>query len=536
MIEHIIRKILKEQEEHTINVHYTGEEFWGNQGAGVLPIAKSTGRILVSHRAPYDVQEPDTWGVFGGAIDSGEDPKEAAKREMQEELGYHGSVQLIPAYVFTSQSGEFKYYNFIGLVDEEFEAELDWETQDTRWVTYDEMLSIRPMHFGLKALIQNSESLIQKYTVNDLYEGIVKNILNEMLLCELLKMKGMWDEDGDMYINKGKYVFKVDSESNMDDYVDMFDFLNIGHIGIEKLSELTSNRDLVSTFLVPSNILIVMKTDDDTVSYNTDAGFTDNPGTSVQFKKFFDFLKKNEGIEYLDVKDQIENLSTQEYEDYGRIFYIDNLFEELLSNTLYHGTTTKFIESILRTGINADPNVSTFESVKHSKYSFFTPLKNVAMYYANRSASEHGEIPIILQIDKKGFDKSKIIIDYDLYAQYIQDDSIPEYQKNISDYHKFFRHYTNKKRELNRPEKFDRFGYGGRLYPKHIKKIWYNRDNEQNEFKWGEIEINNKEELTDWFNNLEFQRDNDNMEMSIKNYSFELYDYREEYEEEEEYD
>ena len=136
------------------------EGFWGTAGAGVLIICVKTKRALIGLRSAY-VKEPGTWNLFGGAIDAGEDPGEAARREAEEELGYQGSMRLVPAYVFSS--GSFKYYNFIGLVAEEFEPQLNWETDKVKWVTYQELLKIRGMHFGLKGLLNNSSDIIQKY-------------------------------------------------------------------------------------------------------------------------------------------------------------------------------------------------------------------------------------------------------------------------------------------------------------------------------------------------------------------------------------
>jgi hypothetical protein len=43
------------------------EKFWGNLGAGILPISR-TGRILIAYRS-LDVNEPHTWGIFGGKLD-----------------------------------------------------------------------------------------------------------------------------------------------------------------------------------------------------------------------------------------------------------------------------------------------------------------------------------------------------------------------------------------------------------------------------------------------------------------------------------
>ena len=145
-----------------------GGRFWGNQGAGVLPICKKTGKILVAMRSDF-VNEPNTWGTFGGKIDQPapgekkETPEEAAKRELQEESGHKGHFELIPAFVYKSPDKTFQYHNFIGLVDDEFKPKTDWETAYAEWMTFQELIELKDKHFGLESLLDNSFELIKKY-------------------------------------------------------------------------------------------------------------------------------------------------------------------------------------------------------------------------------------------------------------------------------------------------------------------------------------------------------------------------------------
>lgn len=127
------------------------KEFWGEFGAGVLPKARSTGRFMIGLRS-QDVLEPGTWGVFGGRVEEGENPRVAAEREFREETGYTGKIELVPSYVYTS--GGFVYQNYIGLVDEEFVPTLNWESNDYRWISPDELKKLRRKHFGLRMLLK----------------------------------------------------------------------------------------------------------------------------------------------------------------------------------------------------------------------------------------------------------------------------------------------------------------------------------------------------------------------------------------------
>ena len=80
--------------DHGLALEETG--FWGRQAAGCLFLAKNTGRILIAHRS-WAVLEPGTWGGFGGAIDEGEDPAEAARREALEISFSWSSASSIPS-------------------------------------------------------------------------------------------------------------------------------------------------------------------------------------------------------------------------------------------------------------------------------------------------------------------------------------------------------------------------------------------------------------------------------------------------------
>ena len=111
-------------------------EFWGDQGAGVYIVAQDTGRVLLTYRSAH-VNEPHTWGIPGGAIDEGESPARASRREVREELGYDGDMDLFPLPTFSK--GTFVYHNHLGVVDKEFEPVLDWENEDADWFYLDEL-------------------------------------------------------------------------------------------------------------------------------------------------------------------------------------------------------------------------------------------------------------------------------------------------------------------------------------------------------------------------------------------------------------
>lgn len=155
----LFRPLLESQDvndaDHGEALEQTG--FWGRAGAGCLFMARSTGRFLVNHRS-HHVEQPGTWGTWGGAIDRSEDPVAAVKREAYEETGYHGAVEIEPLYVFVK--GTFRYSNFLLVVDDEFKPDIpeehQWETQGWRWCDYGQWPS--PLHFGLVSLLDDTKS------------------------------------------------------------------------------------------------------------------------------------------------------------------------------------------------------------------------------------------------------------------------------------------------------------------------------------------------------------------------------------------
>jgi len=150
-------------------------EYWGKAGAGIIPLAKSTKRFLIPLRSGH-VLEPHTYGTIGGKLDSLydedmdyddwdepqlEDPETAALREFEEETGQSSRKikTLIPLLVFEDESVGFQYFNFLGVVNDEFDAISNWETDHWEWVTFEELLELDPLHFGLEAVLADEHSL-----------------------------------------------------------------------------------------------------------------------------------------------------------------------------------------------------------------------------------------------------------------------------------------------------------------------------------------------------------------------------------------
>ena len=151
--------------KHIINLdEYFESKYWGTIAAGIVPFCTKTKRFLVGLRSSQ-VREPGTYGSFGGKLDIDEgideEIKEAAIRELIEETEYRGEIHLIDGYVF--RDGDFEYHNFWGLVDEEFTPELNWENDNYKWVTLEQLQKMPKKHFGLKKFMEKSIHLLYEY-------------------------------------------------------------------------------------------------------------------------------------------------------------------------------------------------------------------------------------------------------------------------------------------------------------------------------------------------------------------------------------
>ena len=142
----------------------SGQPFWGNFTVGCLIISKNDKKILVMHRSKY-VNESLQYGTISGKIDNEKEMnlQSEVKREIKEETGYSGNIKLIKAFIFKTKG--FEFHNFIGIIENPFKPIYNWESDGHKWLTLEELMKLNNKHFGLKKLLNDSNSLeiIKKY-------------------------------------------------------------------------------------------------------------------------------------------------------------------------------------------------------------------------------------------------------------------------------------------------------------------------------------------------------------------------------------
>lgn len=129
---------------------------FGRRGAGILVLARDTGRFLAMKRSDH-VQHGRTWALTGGLLEGDEDPVVGAAREFREETDFKAqNFDLIPLVEF--HSGNFTYSNFLAVVDHEFQPDIDHENEGFEWVkSLDDWPE--PVHFGIKYIKQDAETM-----------------------------------------------------------------------------------------------------------------------------------------------------------------------------------------------------------------------------------------------------------------------------------------------------------------------------------------------------------------------------------------
>ncbi len=122
------------------------KEFAEQQAAGIVLYAEDTGRYGLQQRSD-SINDGGLWAAWGGGRKPGESLEQCAKRELAEEGGYTGPIEL-------KRIGEnAKYVTFIGTVPKEFEPRPDNEWQDYCWVELGHWP--QPLHPGVAAALQN---------------------------------------------------------------------------------------------------------------------------------------------------------------------------------------------------------------------------------------------------------------------------------------------------------------------------------------------------------------------------------------------
>lgn len=167
--------------------------------AGCIIVAEDTGRWCLQQRSDT-VSDPGVWSTWGGGVEPGETLEQAVRRELAEEGGYTGPIELEHLHQTP------KYATFIARVPKEFEPKINHECKDWCWVEADQLPN--PLHPGLTEALSklNEEHSHQSYKeiefvcVNPQFPDATDPALQKKMYLGLKQIPGvipLWQEWGD---------------------------------------------------------------------------------------------------------------------------------------------------------------------------------------------------------------------------------------------------------------------------------------------------------------------------------------------------
>ncbi|MSU76416.1 NUDIX hydrolase [Patescibacteria group bacterium] len=111
-------------------------------GVKVL-LVNPAGKILLLKRSEK-VSRPHGWDFPGGGVDVGENPSDAALREIKEETTLDASMlQILSTYLIKTGSKDALIIGYAAKVKHDEVKLVDWEHEDFRWVTLDELKEVK---------------------------------------------------------------------------------------------------------------------------------------------------------------------------------------------------------------------------------------------------------------------------------------------------------------------------------------------------------------------------------------------------------
>ena len=97
-------------------------------------LMRPDGRVLLLRRSMLHQTNPGQWCFVTGYVKEGEEPGQAAVREVVEELGLEVEIERSGEIVVVeTERGTLHVHPFLCLIDVE-EVSLDWEHTDYTWI------------------------------------------------------------------------------------------------------------------------------------------------------------------------------------------------------------------------------------------------------------------------------------------------------------------------------------------------------------------------------------------------------------------
>lgn len=132
-----------------------------NSGAGILVMCPTSRRILLALRTPNTEWEGNTWCTLGGMMQNAETPLDGALRECLEESEIKPDEMIRESFFVDQKKPNtgFKFYNFIGKMNEEIKPTINDEHTDYNWYRLNELPRLKNLHSGLKRMFEDERAV-----------------------------------------------------------------------------------------------------------------------------------------------------------------------------------------------------------------------------------------------------------------------------------------------------------------------------------------------------------------------------------------
>lgn len=169
-------------------------------GAGMLMYCPQTDRFLLLLRSAQS-DSPNTWCGAGGGIEAGETPEEAVRREAWEEIGFAQEAPCKLLAVGRQENADgFVFYNFLGLVNREFEPVINHEHTDYQWCSWSDFpQNMHPQMMAAFATDVGAELLSEHASVTP--HKVVAQSREDMMVRKLVRQCDATSEDAEEYLS-----------------------------------------------------------------------------------------------------------------------------------------------------------------------------------------------------------------------------------------------------------------------------------------------------------------------------------------------
>ncbi len=251
------------------------------------------------------------------------------------------------------------------------------------------------------------------------------------------------DRDADAICAYREHLWMFDEMDIPEDIqVEILDALNLDNISsvsdLDELKDILESKNKYDVLLGRIHTKIGGRSELEIIPVHP--SFVKDPQSSLTVKKVVKALKIDK-VSYSGLDDEYQDTPSREVS--GEI-----------PTVVYHGTTTKYLGSILKSGLSPGVSKTNYESVSHQDAVFFTSRLPEAAYHAEHAAMKNDGEPLVLIMRIP--DKDKIIPDFDVDA-HAEDEAYPNIYKRQD------KSGSIKGKSMTHTKEFGLYGYRGRI-------------------------------------------------------------------------